>query len=86
MCGGGQFFFFDKTHICSVDHYLNFVLSYHTSGAAIKPGMFIEDVLGQQQLAAIKERGLTAHAEYATWLLTTTAPDAADAGAFLDNP
>jgi hypothetical protein len=52
------------------------VLSYHRSGAPIKPGNFIEDVLGQQQLAATRSAGADtgaiseeSHAAYGTWLL-----------------
>jgi hypothetical protein len=34
-----------------------FVLSYRSSGAPIKPGMFIEDVLGQQMRAELRQHG-----------------------------
>ena len=55
-----------------MDHYLDFVFD---SGRVLR-GQFIEDTLGQEQLAQIKQHGMDAHEPYGTYLLCddTTKP------------
>ncbi len=56
---------YDSTHICSMRHYRDFVYR----GGLVARGGFVEDKLGQYQLKRIKERGLSAHAEFAQYVL-----------------
>lgn len=56
---------YDSTHICSTKHYRDFVYR----GDLVKKGGFIEDKLGQKQLADIRANGLQAHKEYSTYVL-----------------
>ena len=56
---------YDSTHICSMRHYREFVYR----GGLVARGGFVEDKLGQYQLKRIKERGLSAHAEFAQFVL-----------------
>ena len=56
---------YDSTHICSMKHYRDFVYR----GGLVARGGFVEDKLGQYQLKRIKERGLSAHAEFAQFVL-----------------
>jgi hypothetical protein len=60
-------YWFDRTHICCVDHYRKLVFGPDT---LISKGSFIEDCFGHAQLADIKENGLSVHAKYGSWLLT----------------
>jgi len=56
---------YDSTHICSTAHYRDFVYR----GDLVKKGGFVEDKLGQIQLADIRAHGLPAHDAYATFVL-----------------
>ena len=56
---------YDSTHVCSMRHYREFVYR----GGLVARGGFVEDKLGQYQLKRIKERGLSAHAEFAQFVL-----------------
>mmetsp|Transcript_1394 Transcript_1394/g.1814 ORF Transcript_1394/g.1814 Transcript_1394/m.1814 type:complete len:304 (-) Transcript_1394:190-1101(-) len=56
---------YDSTHICLTKHYTQFVYR----GDLVKKGGFVEDKLGQKQLADIRKTGLEAHAEYGTYVL-----------------
>ena len=56
---------YDSTHICTVEHYKNFVFGRQR----LTKGNFIEADLGQKQLQTITTEGMQAHAEYATFLL-----------------
>ena len=58
-------YWYDKTHICSTDYYRRFVFA----PGSVKRGEFIEDCVGQRQLAAIRQHGMAAHAEYGVYLL-----------------
>ena len=56
---------YDSTHVCSTRHYREFVYG----GKLVKKGGFVEDKLGQFQLAAIREHGMAAHAQFAQFVL-----------------
>lgn len=56
---------YDSTHICATAHYRDFVYR----GDLVKKGGFIEDKLGQKQLADIRARGMEAHKAYSTFVL-----------------
>ncbi|KAJ1454465.1 hypothetical protein M885DRAFT_566220 [Pelagophyceae sp. CCMP2097] len=56
---------YDSTHVCEVAHYRGFVFR----GDLVKKGGFVEDKLGQHQLAHIRTTGLAAHAEYGTFVV-----------------
>mmetsp|Transcript_20137 Transcript_20137/g.63357 ORF Transcript_20137/g.63357 Transcript_20137/m.63357 type:complete len:255 (-) Transcript_20137:28-792(-) len=56
---------YDSTHVCSTRHYRDFVYR----GDLVKRGGFVEDKLGQYQLADIRANGLDAHAKYAQFVL-----------------
>lgn len=58
-------YWYDSTHICTTEHYLNFVFGPRR----LTRGNFIEADLGQAQLKDISTRGMEGHAEYATFLL-----------------
>lgn len=51
---------YDSTHVCSTKHYRDFVYR----GDLVKRGGFVEDKLGQYQLAQIREHGMAAHAAF----------------------
>lgn len=58
---------YDSTHICQVSHYRGFVFGPRR---LVSSGGFIEDKLGQAQLADIRERGVeAAHPTYGTYLV-----------------
>ncbi|KAG4088802.1 hypothetical protein H8356DRAFT_957956 [Neocallimastix lanati (nom. inval.)] len=59
------FFWYDKTHIASVQHYLKLVFG---RGSVIYNGDFIEDKFGHVQLQDIKEHGMEVHSKYGTWM------------------
>jgi len=59
------FFWYDKTHIASVSHYLKLVFG---RGSVINNGDFIEDKFGHVQLQDIKEHGMEVHSKYGTWM------------------
>jgi hypothetical protein len=61
------FFWYDKNHFASTEHYRNFVFGGRFP--CVKKGFFIEDTLGQLQLKDIKMNGLEAHVKYGTYLL-----------------
>ena len=56
---------YDSTHICATQHYRDFVYR----GDLVKKGGFVEDKLGQFQLADIRKNGLDAHSVYGTYVL-----------------
>ena len=56
---------YDSTHVCSTAHYRDFVYR----GGLVKKGGFVEDKLGQFQLADIRENGMAAHAKFAQFVL-----------------
>lgn len=57
---------YDSTHICEVEHYRNFI--FGPEQFVVKGG-FIEDKLGQVQLAAIRKDGVqAAHPRFGTFL------------------
>mmetsp|Transcript_27061 Transcript_27061/g.83081 ORF Transcript_27061/g.83081 Transcript_27061/m.83081 type:complete len:313 (-) Transcript_27061:361-1299(-) len=57
---------YDSTHVASTDHYRHFVYR----GDLVKKGGFVEDKLGQHQLADIRSRGFReAHPSYGTFVL-----------------
>ena len=56
---------YDSTHVCSTRHYRDFVYR----GDLVKRGGFVEDKLGQYQLADIRANGMDAHAKYAQFVL-----------------
>jgi len=57
---------YDSTHICQVAHYRSFVFGPRR---LVSRGGFIEDKLGQAQLADIRAKGVEAgHPEYGTFL------------------
>ena len=56
---------YDSTHVCSTKHYREFVYR----GDLVKKGGFVEDKLGQHQLADIRENGMAAHAKYGQFVL-----------------
>ena len=58
-------YWYDKTHICSTDYYRRFVFA----PGSVKRGEFIEDCVGQRQLAAIRRHGMAAHAAFGVYLL-----------------
>lgn len=55
---------YDSTHVCRTKHYRDFVYR----GDLVKKGGFVEDKLGQKQLADIRTKGLSAHAAYGTFV------------------
>ena len=57
-------FWWDSTHLATVDHYVNFVLKQ----PSVKRGTFPEDTLGREMLDAIKANGLKAAEPYAAYL------------------
>ena len=57
-------FWWDSTHLATVDHYVNFVLKQ----PSVKRGTFPEDTLGREMLDAIKAGGLKAAEPYAAYL------------------
>jgi len=59
------FFWYDKTHIASVQHYLKLVFG---RGSVINNGDFIEDKFGHVQLQDIKDHGMEVHSKYGTWM------------------
>ncbi|ORX42158.1 hypothetical protein BCR36DRAFT_362955 [Piromyces finnis] len=59
------FFWYDKTHIASVEHYLKLVFG---RGSVINNGDFIEDKFGHVQLQDIKDHGMEVHSKYGTWM------------------
>lgn len=70
-------FWYDSTHIASVEHYKNFVFGLHrlkgvTNFAQefrLNAGDFVEDKLGQAEREDIKINGLQEHRKYGTYLL-----------------
>ena len=56
---------YDSTHICETRHYREFVYR----GDLVKKGGFVEDKLGQRQLADIRDGGMAAHVPYGTFVL-----------------
>jgi len=59
------FFWYDKTHIASVKHYLSLVFG---RGSVINNGDFIEDKFGHVELQDIKDHGMEVHPKYGTWM------------------
>jgi len=59
-------FFYDKPHICSVEHYRNVVFG---PDSPVQKGDFIEDTLGQAQRTDILQNGMVAHGKYGTFQL-----------------
>mmetsp|Transcript_8558 Transcript_8558/g.18982 ORF Transcript_8558/g.18982 Transcript_8558/m.18982 type:complete len:759 (+) Transcript_8558:46-2322(+) len=57
---------YDSAHLCEVEHYRSFVFGPRQ---LVSRGGFIEDKLGQTQLADIRKRGVAvAHPEYGTFI------------------
>lgn len=63
-------FWWDSTHLASVDHYLRFVLTQKV----VKRGTFPEDTLGKQMLDALKRDGLSGITPYAAYLWADELP------------
>ena len=61
----GALQWYDSTHVCSTAHYRDFVYR----GGLVKKGGFVEDKLGQFQLADIRENSMAAHAKFAQFVL-----------------
>mmetsp|Transcript_86784 Transcript_86784/g.258972 ORF Transcript_86784/g.258972 Transcript_86784/m.258972 type:complete len:124 (+) Transcript_86784:2-373(+) len=59
-------FFYDKPHICSLEHYRDVVFG---PDSPVKQGDFIEDTVGQAQRSDILQHGLDAHGKYGTYQL-----------------
>ena len=57
-------FWWDSTHLATVDHYLRFVLTER----CVKRGTFPEDTLGNQLLTEVKAHGVAAADRYHAWL------------------
>ena len=58
---------YDSTHLASTEHYMRFVYGRDRRVNFSRSG-FVEDRLGQAQLADIRQGGMSAHAAYGTWL------------------
>ena len=57
--------YYDKPHIVWTEHLRERVYA----NGAVKPGDFVEDVLGRAQMEDIKANGIRAHGKYGTWVL-----------------
>lgn len=57
-------FWWDSTHLATVEHYRDFVLKQR----CVKRGTFPEDTLGRQMLDAVKEHGLAGAAPYGAYV------------------
>lgn len=69
-------FWYDSTHLASIDHYLNFVYGWHAMPGTqyekpfrLKTGDFPEDKLGNAMLAHIRAKGMKVHRVYGCYLL-----------------
>ncbi|EQC41484.1 hypothetical protein SDRG_01451 [Saprolegnia diclina VS20] len=63
ICVAPLYFWYDKPHVASTEHYRSFVFGH----GRFQPGDFIEDTLGHAMLDDLKARGVDAHSEYGTW-------------------